>query len=369
MKEPCIIICRGAIEDLPPILSLASSLSDQCDQVTLLASTCADKTRSFLAAKGVEVITLWQDDYQPKAALAKIKSWLSFRRGAFKVLTKLGGKPLLWLGSADTALALGHKVARWPYVLQLNELYDAHPFYKRFLRFYARNAKCVVVPEHCRAGIYRQWYDLQRIPMVIPNKPASHPRTPNQPVSDERARDVLAELGEGAKILLYQGHIQDDRDIRPVARAVDEMGGEWRFLAMGHDWRFFSQVAAECPAARHIPNIPAPYHLEVTSRARVGLICYEGRCLNELFCAPNKVWEYSGFGLPILCQDLPSLRYQVAETGAGRCVDFNDIEEIKASLKALDDDYAAYRECALRIYDNLDIHKLIGQVLAHVYRQ
>ena len=42
----------------------------------------------------------------------------------------------------------------------------------------------------------------------------------------------------------------------------------------------------------YIPQIPSPQHLFVTSIAYIGILVYDPISLNQIFCAPNKIFEY-----------------------------------------------------------------------------
>ena len=44
---------------------------------------------------------------------------------------------------------------------------------------------------------------------------------------------MIEGLGRDAKIVLYQGGIGKERDLRPVARAVSELGSPWKLVIQG----------------------------------------------------------------------------------------------------------------------------------------
>ncbi len=359
-----VLVCKGRLEDLPPVMSAATGMAALGVSVTVLTSGCIRKTISGLEQRGVTVVQLQEDVAKPKGILQKIRYWRAFRERAWKAVSQTT-HDLLWVGSADTALALGRRLLAHPYVLQQHELYDKQPAYKCLLRRYARRAISVIVPELCRANIIRSWYDLSQTPFVLPNKPDDHPRRRKVLVQDQHARRQLATLN-GEKMVLYKGGIGIARDVRPVAEAVQDLGKGWRFAVMGPDYLGYLDLLRKAyPRLLHIPKIVAPDHLQITSHAHVGVLTYSRDCLNNLFCAPNKVWEYAGFGLPMLCNDLPSLQFTVQVAGAGVCIDSQDREKIASSLLEIDQNYQAYRECALRLYDSVDLHDIMRRILEH----
>jgi glycosyltransferase involved in cell wall biosynthesis len=60
----------------------------------------------------------------------------------------------------------------------------------------------------------------------------------------------------------------------------------------------------------------------------VGIVFYTNKngC-NELYCAPNKLYEYISYGLPVICSDNPSLRF-VEREGIGIVINIYDIKQI-----------------------------------------
>jgi hypothetical protein len=348
----------------PPVMSAARGLSALGARVTFAAATCEAETARMFRDLGIETVELLPGRRQPRGMVRKMAYWRSFRRSAWRLAA--GRCPdLLWIGSADTALALGPRLLASRYVVQLRELYDTAPLYRYGLKRYARAAQAVVVPEACRAAVYRVWYGLTRTPFVLPNKPEGHPCTRDLQVRDPAAAEALAAVGSGGKMILYQGGVGPARDIRPVAAAVRDLGPPWRLVVMGPDaGGFMHELRAIAPDLVYVPPVVAPAHLEVTSHAHVGVITYSFDQLNHVFCAPNKIWEYAGFGVPMLCEDLPALRFSVDVRAAGRCVDFQDLDAVKSALLEIDADYASFSRSARQLFESVDTRQILSQVLA-----
>jgi hypothetical protein len=82
-----------------------------------------------------------------------------------------------------------------------------------------------------------------------------------------------------------------------------------------------------------------------------------------VFCAPNKVWEYAGFGLPLICNNLPALQFAVGDRNAGVCVDMNDQLQIESALLTIDNHYEQFSRAAKQLYDSVDIRDIIRQIM------
>jgi len=202
----------------------------------------------------------------------------------------------------------------------------------------------------------------------LPNKPYHHRRQRNLPVKDPKARAILEELGADAKIVLYQGLISQFnrwRSLQPVGEAVHRLGRPWRFVVMGAaDDASLQAVRQVCPEVAFIPRILPPGHLEFTSHAYIGVAAYRFDMLNEVFCAPNKIWEYAGFGIPTLCSDVPGLRFTVEIAGAGRCADLGSIPDIMRCLSEMSTDYAVYSRRSSELFDSVDLKAIVRTIIA-----
>lgn len=333
-------------------------------EVTVICSFSCDKTKVDFKALGITILDMCPEYTKTTSLPTKVMQWRHFRVAAWKAIDKLEGIDLLWISSVDGALALGKSLLRRRFVLHALELYDKHWVYRHLMKRYVKRAAAVVVCEYARACIFRCWYGLEKTPLVLPNKPTDHPRQTNLEIENEQARDILAALGTDTRIVLYQGSISDKRDVSSVAEAVRTMGDGWRFVVMGpENKQYLEKLKKNYPGVIHIPNVIAPQHLQITSHAFVGIVTYSHECLNYIFCAPNKVWEVAGFGLPMVCGNLPPLQSMVQANGAGLCVEMQDSLEIASALREIEINYESFSRNAQKLYDSIDINEIIRNIL------
>lgn len=88
---------------------------------------------------------------------------------------------------------------------------------------------------------------------------------------------------------------------------------------MGEDTQLRKQICEQCPNVVYIPFIQPPYHLLATQYADIGVLTYVSskRDLNALHCAPNKLFEYSVWGLPMIGNNIPRLAYPFEKYNIG----------------------------------------------------
>jgi glycosyltransferase involved in cell wall biosynthesis len=194
-----------------------------------------------------------------------------------------------------------------------------------------------------------------------------HPRQRCLSFSDERTRRALGAVRD-KRVLLYQGHFGAGpaarrRNVEPIARALRELDGSYHLVLMGPRVAAVDYLQDRYSNVSYVPYIPPPSHLEVTSHAHIGIATYGYDDLNNVFCAPNKIWEYMGFGVPVLCQDIPGLRFTVAAADAGVCVDFEHTPQITGAINQIERDYSRYSRRAAECFDAVEPARIIGGVI------
>ena len=73
--------------------------------------------------------------------------------------------------------------------------------------------------------------------------------------------------------------------------------------------------------------------LNYTVSADYGISLIENVCLNYYYCLPNKFFEYSMAGLPVICSDFPVMNSFIQKHGAGTLANPDDKISIIASIK------------------------------------
>ena len=357
------IVLNGRLESLPPVLSVCHALAETGHHVHLITNFIEPENAGELREKGVKITTFRKHpDIRNTSLPVRACRWISFRWQIWNLLRK-EQYDFLWIASAETALLMGKRLLKERYVLQMHELYDTYPVRIRKLKPLAQKACLVFVPELNRGRIFRAWFDLPEFPVILPNKPYRHPRKRNIPLTNEKVKSVIEGLGRDAKIVLYQGGIGKERDLRPVARAVSELGSPWKLviqgILMGND-EYTKDFLANYEYTL-VPPVPAPKHLETAAHAYIGIAAYVHDSLNTEFCAPNKIYEYTGFGLPVIANDVAGLQDTIGRYRAGICINFAtaDTAEIKHCLEEIDTAYSGYAACAAEFYEACDLKAII----------
>ncbi len=360
LKE-IVIIHKTSVSEFPPLLSFLQFLKQEGYVIHLIAGyEKAESVRKELR----EICTkLHITNIFPSSN--KIFYWLKIRRTFWQIIHQNNyGSKLIWLPAADTTLALGSKLLSYNYVLNLYELFDDEPLYLRRLKKFALKANTVICSNPDRANILRVWWKLPQTPKVILNKPYTAISGKNLPLPSDIAA-LLANLA-GTKVIIYQGMIRPERELDVLCKVLAKRT-DFSLVIMGPKTQYLSSLMQLNPAIVYIPFVAPPYHLHVTSHAHIGVLSYDHSSLNNIFCAPNKLWEFSNFKLPMLGNDIPGLYHTIESNNMGRCADFKSSSEVEKALDDLVANYEYYAEQADIYYRCYDYDKSLREIMESVY--
>ncbi|MFV5590712.1 hypothetical protein [Acinetobacter variabilis] len=351
------VLLRSHVVGLPPIITVLNCLLES----NLYQINFISTQSSGIQNDNLKEYIFPQDHNVGK--FKKLLNYIQYRSFVKKTLkTYLNEKDIIWLGSLDTALAckgLNFFVTN-QYIVHLHELYDTHQNKLKSIKPIAQNAKHVVVPEINRAGILQVWLGLKERPIVLPNKPYDHPRLRNIAPTNAITQQIITTYYTGKPIILYQGHIGGDRNLMPLAQAMKHLP-EYEFWLLGTDHGYADQLVAVADNIKYLGSVSAPYHLEITSYASIGIMSYDPINLNNLFCAPNKVWEYSGFGIPFLANKCLSLE-NLAQNFIGRTVNWEE-DEIKLSIKFILENFEDFHIKSIGFFQKFDLIKTVHNIV------
>lgn len=374
MKVKIIVVLLSDVLHFPPIVSLVNILNSM-KVSTLLITT---KT-SFDVSKMeyVQLVSLNVDYEHISNPAKKLIMIPTVRSRLWEIIDdSYGEDTTIWCVSNLTLKYLGEKIAKYRYVLHFLELsedlryYDKFPFFKLNAHYLAEQAKAVVVPEYNRAHILQAWWDLSKIPAIFSNKPyINKSMDRNTPISDSKVREVLNAIGD-RKIILYQGIISPERPLDKFVKAVESMGDEYAFVVMSGGKDIYKKLGST--NYYFIPFVKPPCHLEITSHAHIGVLTYYPTrstgysVLNSIYCAPNKTFEYGMFGIPMLGNDIPGLKYIFETSDCGVCMDNFSEDSICKAICKIENHYADYSLGSMDFYNKTDSRREVEEILNRI---
>jgi len=358
-KIDYLFIYKGDIIKLPPLITNILLIKQKNKSITLIVDKLDPELISEFKNNEIDIVELNISKTLKNTKISKLFYWWNFRKKTKKYLRHIPSK-MLWFGSADTAINLYGLYNRMNFNINIYELYDKNKIYRYFLKKILPKANKVIVPEETRASIFKVWYQLKNKPIVLPNKPILSQNNLELALTDELANI----MNSNKKIILYQGIIVKGlRDLTPLCKALVQIRDQWQLVLMGPDNPYIDELKIIYPELIYVPYIKPPMHLKVTELVDLCVVSYSYKDLNNIFCAPNKIWEYSMFGKPMLCNDVPCLKQTVEKSNAGVCIDMDDSNAILEAINTIEQDYSYYSSNALAFYNSIDLESIVATIV------
>jgi glycosyltransferase involved in cell wall biosynthesis len=188
---------------------------------------------------------------------------------------------------------------------------------------------------------------------------------------EKTTQEVIQSVKDrGLKIILYQGIFTPERSLDEIAEYLERNQTKYVLCVMGSRNEYVESLCAKFKSVRYLPYIPSPNHLAVTRQADIGLLSYDPQngwtgCskLNVLYCAPNKIYEFTKFGIPILGNDISGLLYPVEMNHIGAVCDFNSPKSIKNALDFISDNYTSLYDNCLNFFASVNTTDIVRKIL------
>lgn len=190
-----------------------------------------------------------------------------------------------------------------------------------------RKAAIVVTTSVERARIMQEHYGLARLPKVVRNIAEDSAMTLQRRRSPNRRK----------RIFVYQGHVTLDRGIDKYVRAMPYLSLSCQLLVVGGGPHVddLHRLSASLGLGKRVSFTGRVSRDEVSAilcRCDVGLISYPWLGLNNLYCSPNKVFEYAQAGIPMVSTAQPALSELVADNGIGMVFEKDATDQVVAEI-------------------------------------
>lgn len=205
-------------------------------------------------------------------------------------------------------------------------------------------AKTVLTVSDSLAGELASRYDIPR-PTVLLNAPDTNGIQVDRIASPLRGYCGLERSSD--PILLYTGGFTPHRGLPALIRAAGLLErGVVVMLGWGRledELRSLIRTEGLDDRVRIVPPVPQEDLLAYAAGADIGLIPYEPVGLNNLYSAPNKLFDFLTAGIPVAASRLPEIARILGEYHIGRVFSPGDHHEIARTLNELLGDPEAMR--------------------------
>jgi len=284
----------------------------------------------------------------------------------------------LWTTTDLTCRCLGKLLFHYRHIMQLMELDIWYPYFKNipWPRFpiaqYAQRAWKVVEPEINRAYIQKAIWHLSKTPYVFPNK--NYMADMVEP-NFEIAHILDRMRKEKRKIVFYMGVVMPERELEPFIEAIEQLKEEYVLYIAGyisdHHKKYYENIFSSHKATVYLGVFPAPAHLLLLEKAYIGLLPYKPgtdgtpyrSVVNALYCAPNKIFEYSGFGIPMISTDVLALRSPFEKFDIGICLNELSVNNIFDAIHKIECNHDKMSDNCKEYYKSVNLDEIIENIL------
>ena len=367
MKKKVIIVCYDIPEKtLPPVINLVLYLAENSSlKIVLIVRELSSNMKDVFLQHNIEIII---NESETLMVLGKYISILydmyKFQTKVFEYLTiNYSKNDLVWVASHNTLFSLWKKINKYNYYLQLHELLDKYPMRINIIKYIITKKTKVIVPSQARAYLSKILYSLDELPNVLPNKPFTNTYNDNYHYEMDIVKKIKLLKLNNKLIILYQGVIDSSRPLNNIVSAISNYDNI-EIILMGRVINNYLATLKELNKDLiHIDYILSPLHLEITKYADIGILTYSSDSFNNIYCAPNKIWEYSNFGIPMLCSTLPCLNDMIDKYSNGESCNLESINDIVIAINKITNNYKFYSKNSLAFFDSCNMNKILNQLV------
>ena len=231
------------------------------------------------------------------------------------------------------------------YIYRANLIYDTHELEtekneetqtrkiisKLLERYLIKSADLTIVVSNSIADWYEYEYKIKR-PVVLLNVPK---HTSIQ--SFDHFRNQLS-ISKDQKILIYQGNLTSARGVSLILNAFKKRSDDRIVIVFMGYGPLENEIIEAASSNKNIffyPAVKPNVVLEYTASADIGIHLIQNTCLNHYYCMPNKLFEYSMAGLPVIVSNMKDMSEFVKQNNIGMIIDEFTTEAINEAIDNL----------------------------------
>jgi glycosyltransferase involved in cell wall biosynthesis len=207
------------------------------------------------------------------------------------------------------------------------------------------NADSIIMVSNGCAQFTSEKYGVP-LPTVIMNTPDFDP-------AGAEVRDLRKALNIPARniVLVHQGSLQRNRGIEQSIEAVRSIPNvTYVIIGYGQHRPFLEDFVSKSGLSEKVKffgPVPADELIEWTASADIGICTIVGKTKSYLYAMPNKLFEYTMAGLPVVASNYPDMGQFVSDNKMGVTCDPESLESITTAISVLVNDSELRHELGL----------------------
>jgi len=189
-----------------------------------------------------------------------------------------------------------------------------------------KKAYLVIAANEERAKLMLDYYRLKSLPIIVKNIPFFDS---NREEINFISNTKQLYLSKEKKIVLYQGNLDENRGIKRFIQSINFLPDNYVIVLVGDGpdkkkLESFGQILIEKKRLFLMGRINHRSLINITKIADVGIVCYPYYGLNNIFCSPNKVYEYCQAFVPIIATSQFCIKKIIEKYRIGEIVNKDD---------------------------------------------
>lgn len=296
-------------------------------------------------------------------SLGGYSTYIKFITGAITECIKI--KPDIIYGH-DIFSAIPMEILRPIYGKKCKYIYDAHELFMyqegqkysvvdriqyHYEHLSIKKSDLVFCAEEKRAELMVNYHKLNNKPTVIRNI-SYLPEI----LDDSFKNEHLEFFDITATSVVYAGGMLAGRRLDKLIDAVNQVGKDYKLMLIG-DGPAYDSLSKKIDSLNNkniciCKALPYAKLSAALINFDIGYLYYGTSDYNNLYCAPNKIYEYAGIGLPILANENPTVKKIITEENLGVCTD-----DFVSGLKIMNTEKDSYADALAEFVKNNSAEK------------
>ena len=187
-----------------------------------------------------------------------------------------------------------------------------------------------------REDIFKQRYQIQNVSHVLN-------------ISKLEYNGIKKELLDDEIIIVYQGVISKERKLDFFIRSLTRLPEKYRlmFIGDGNGLVELKELAHSLGVenrAIFTGRLSNADMIKKLNSCHIGIISYPFTNLNNIYCSPNKIFEYAVLSIPFIATGQPFFKTIQSTYKTGRTFETEDVDSFVKEIEKLASDYKAYQD-------------------------
>lgn len=150
------------------------------------------------------------------------------------------------------------------------------------------------------------------------------------------------------KIIVYQGNLTEERNLSFFIEAISYIpDAKLLFIGDGRSMNRYKQMVKERKLESKVLFTGRLSNKDMMVKMKecsVGIISYPFTNLNNIYCSPNKIFEYAAISLPFIATAQPFIRMVEDKYHIGRTYEYGNIDSFVDNVKEIFSHYDDYNK-------------------------